>query len=145
MLYKLYNAKQAYELSLLAITVWREARGEGFEGMLAVAWSIRNRVKKPGKKWWGNDWEEVVLKRWQYEANLPERPNLLPGDPDVDKSFGMALAAAEDAYNTESGPDPVAGATHYYAWKLMPEPAWVKAKDTKFVRQIGGHRFYIAS
>lgn len=28
----------------LARTLWGESRGEGFEGQIAVAWTIRNRV-----------------------------------------------------------------------------------------------------
>ena len=141
-----YNRKQAYEMVLLALCVWREARNQPFEGKLAVAWSIRNRVMKPGKTWWGDDWETVILKRWQYTSFEKSDPNacLLPTDPALDKTWDDSLVCAERAY-LSSGVDTSQGATHYYNPKIVAAPAWVNAPGTRFVVEIGDHRFYVAS
>lgn len=140
----MYNKYQAWELSLIALCCWREARNQGFDGMLAVAWSIRNRVMAPGKQWWGEDWEEVLLKRWQYTSFEKTDPNavLLPGDPSTDKAWKDAIDCADRAY-LGAGVDPTNGATHYYAVSIPP-PKWVNAVGTVFKVQIGDHRFYQA-
>jgi spore germination cell wall hydrolase CwlJ-like protein len=142
-----YTRETAWELALLALVVWREASNQGFDGMLAVAWSIRNRVLKPGKTWWGDDWEEVILKRWQYTSMERSDPNAtrVPGDPAKDPSWADALRAAELAYLGDAV-DPTEGATHYYnPIAVRDTPAWVTAAGTRFVKQIGLHRFYVAS
>lgn len=39
---------------ILARTIWGEAMGEGLDGMIATAWTIRNRVfDGKAKSWWG--------------------------------------------------------------------------------------------
>lgn len=42
-----------FDLEIMALTVWAEARGEGNEGMAAVAWVIRHRWENPG--WWSRN------------------------------------------------------------------------------------------
>lgn len=141
-----FNKAAAWEFVLLALCAWREARNQGFNGMLAVCWSIRNRVYRSGKTWWGDDWEEVILKPWQYSSFNKNDPNasLLPGDPAADLTWGSALACAERAY-LGTGVDPTLGATHYYNPKVVTTPpAWVTAPKTVFKLQIGDHKFYIA-
>lgn len=62
-------------LDTLTKTIWGEARGEGREGMIAVAWVILNRASIGG--WWGNSIETVCLKPWQFScwnANDPNAP-----------------------------------------------------------------------
>ena len=139
-----YTKEQAWELCLLALCAWREARSQGFQGMLGVCWSVRNRVNNPN--WWGKDWEEVVEKKWQYSSFNPDDPNtkLLPGDPAKDQAWADALMAAEQAYAAR-GVDPTQGATHYYSTSMKTPPTWATAKDTVFKVQIGDHRFYRAS
>jgi len=138
--------EQAWELSLLALCVWREARGESLQGKIAVAWSIRNRVTKPGVTWWGDDWEEVIEHKFQYSSFNPDDPNAkkLPGDPSKDASWRDSLLAAEQAY-TGAGLDPTNGATHYYAPSVVAAPAWTKDKNSVFKTKIGAHEFWIAA
>lgn len=142
----LYSKEQAWELSLLALTIWREGQNQGAAGMLAIGWSIRNRVLRAGKTWWGDDWEEVILKPWQYTSMMASDPNAvkLPGDPSIQKPWADALAAAEAAYSG-AGVNPIGDATHYYNPRVVAEPAWVKAPGSKFIKQVGDHRFYIAN
>ncbi len=141
---KIYTTVTAWQLCLLALCVWREARDQGFTGKLAVAWSIRNRVMKAGKTWWGDTWEEVIEKKWQYSSFNPDDPNakLLPGDPATDPAWAASLQAAERAW-LGFGPDPSQGATHYYNPSMVTAPAWV-ASATLTVK-IQDHSFYIAN
>lgn len=139
-----YTKEQSWELCLLALCAWREARDQGLTGMLAVCWSVRNRVNNPS--WWGKDFEDVIEKKFQYSSFNPDDPNdkLLPGDPSKDPAWAAALTAAEAAY-TGTGTDPTNGATHYFSVSMKTPPAWVTASGTVFEIQIGAHRFYKAA
>ena len=141
-----FNRNQAYELILLAVLEWREASNQPYDGKLAVAWTVRNRVLKPGKSWYGDDWEEVVLKRWQYTSFEKSDPQStkLPGDPSKDKSWEDSLRAAEAAYLGQ-GQDPSLGSTHYFAPKSVAKPAWADAPGSTYKCTIGDHWFYVAT
>lgn len=141
---KLYTSTTAWEMCLLALCVWREARNQAFDGKLAVAWSIRNRVMKVGKTWWGDTWEEVIEKKWQYSSFNADDPNakLIPGNPVDDLSWAESLQAAERAY-LGLGIDPSQGATHYYNPSIVGAPAWIA--DATFTVKIQDHSFYIAN
>lgn len=143
----LLNPAQVWEVALLALTVWREARGESWQGKLGVAWSIRNRTMHPGQDWWGNDWEEVILKKWQYSSiSDPNDPNikLLPGDPRSDPSWSDCLTIACKVYSNSIA-DPTGGATHYHSAFMATPPAWVRAPGTSFHCRLGNHLFYTAA
>jgi len=130
------NPSEAWEFSLLALCIWREARGESLTGKIAVGWSIRNRVEKPS--WWGTSYPEVILKPWQYSSFNHGDPNatLYPGTKDF--AWIDCLDAAEAAYTAHT-PDPTGGATHYYATSMAP-PTW--ASTGKMTVEIGNHRFF---
>lgn len=150
--HKTLGRYSSWKMILMALTAYFEAANQGEEGMRAVCWTIRNRAVMPGQQWWGNTIEEVVLKPWQYSALAGKQgggregalTSILPGDPATNAAWDTALKVAETAY-LGMGIDPTDGATHYYAPKLIKEPAWVKAPGTTFKRQIGGHLFYKAN
>ncbi len=52
-----------YDLVMLALTMWREAQGEGREGMRAVGHVIRNRVLNGSEPW-----DVVITKKWQFSS-----------------------------------------------------------------------------
>ena len=143
---KSYTYLESYELILLAILIWREARNQPIEGKRAVAWSVRNRVLKPGKTWYGDDWEEVVLKPWQYTSFEKSDPNSskLPADPSKDAAWADSLLVADEVYRG-LGTDPTAGATHYYNPKAVAKPTWVDAPGSTYKCTIGDHWFYVAT
>lgn len=126
------------ELDTLARTCWGEARGEGHEGMVAVAHVILNRVARGG--WWGNTIEYVCRKPWQFSCWNTNDPNsaYLRGEKLIPRiEYEKALAAATQAMQDKV--DPTGGATHYYA-KSIKAPAWtVGAQATT---RIGSHLFY---
>lgn len=124
------------DVGLVALTVWREARGEPRQGKLAVAHSIMNRVLAPG--WWGSDVPTVVGKAWQYSSLTdPKDPQLVMW-PRWDPGWVECLEVARAAVlGTE--PHPAPGADSYFAVSI-PAPKW--ADPAKFVAQIGHHRFF---
>jgi len=128
---------KAYQLALFALVIWREARGEGAKAMLAVGFSIMNRVKRPS--WWGNDLISVISKKWQYSSMAA------PGDPQLilyptlgDSSFDQALETAQMVIDGKAL-NPVPGADSYYDDSIKP-PKWA-TKDT-LVAKLGKLNFH---
>ena len=128
---------------VLARTLWGEARGETVTGMVAVAWTIRNRVNDgKAKSWWGEGYAGVCLKPYQFSCWNKNDPNfpflsgakLIPVG-EMAKAVMVATAVMDGAY-----PDPTGGATHYYATTMQKAPAWAaKAKQTL---KLGHHVFF---
>lgn len=122
---------------ILARTIWGEARGEGADGMQAVANVVVNRVAHPG--WWGHTIQEVCQAPWQFScwnANDPNLIKLLNVDAS-DPAFAVALDIAAQAVDG-SLPDITGGATNYHAAGI--NPSW--AADMTETAQIGRHIFY---
>lgn len=125
------------DVDVVARTIWGEARGEGYDGMVAVANVIMNRVRRGG--WWGNTPREVCQKPWQFSAWNPTDPNLIKllnvdaGDP----QFAQALEIAAQAVAWQL-PDITNGATNYKVrgWYA----SWASAMT--LVAEIGRHEFY---
>ena len=128
-----------YEKVLLALVLWREARGEPIDAKRAVAWSIRNRVNHP--TWWGGDWATVITKKEQYSSMTHNGdPNCTKWPTATDTSWLACLEIAEAVYS-ESGTDPTNGATHYFDKSLdAAPPAWVASMVHTL--DSGGFHFY---
>jgi len=138
----LLNKNQAWEFALLALCIWREARGEGFQAKRAVGHVIRNRVMDPSKSWFSGDWEKVILQPFQFSSFNPGDPNAakFPGDPKTTPGWQECLDAAEDVYSGLMS-DPTNGATHYFDKSLKDNPPkW--AATAQFKVQIGNMYFY---
>ena len=128
---------------VLARTLWGEARGESLAGQIAVAWTIRNRVKDgKAKSWWGEGYAGVCLKPYQFSCwnrNDPNFAYLSGAKPIPFQEFAQAQIAA-DQVTSGKVPDPTDGATHYYATTMPAAPAWAsKAKQTL---KLGHHLFF---
>lgn len=98
-----------FEVMLLALTVWGEARGESYKGKLGVAFVICNRAKFSGNKISG-----VVLKAWQFSfwnTDDPSRDDISDIDPNSEV-WRECLKAAAAAY-FDLAIDPTHGATFY--------------------------------
>jgi N-acetylmuramoyl-L-alanine amidase len=132
-----------HDKDVLARTLWGEARGEGLAGMIAVAWSIRNRVEdhKPAS-WWGEGYAGVCQAPYQFSCwnkNDPNYPFLSGAEAIPATEFAAAQHAAE-AVIDGSAPDITGGATHYYATTMPKPPVWA-ALATQTLK-LGHHLFF---
>lgn len=128
---------------VLARTIWGEARGEGFDGMRAVAHVVKNRVED-GIAWNGFDWKSVCLKEWQFSTWLDHDPVHAANKQkmlNVGFEDSHYVIAWQIAGNVMAGGDDdlTNGADHYFNPGVVL-PDW--AADMTFVTRIGGHDFY---
>ncbi|RJX81247.1 cell wall hydrolase [Pseudomonas sp. LS-2] len=128
---------------VLARTLWGEARGEGLSGMVAVAWSIRNRVEDgKDRSWWGEGYTGVCQKPYQFSCWNKGDPNqpFLSGARQIPFRELAQCRLAADMVIDGKVPDPTSGATHYYAASMLTAPIWtVGAKKTL---TLGNHIFF---
>ena len=95
---------------MLALAIYREARGESIQAKIAVGCVIRNRVRCGG--WYGQGWFGVITKPSQLSSfNLGDRNSIVFGT-DTDPAWRDSVAAALRVMGCE--PDPTAGATFYF-------------------------------
>jgi N-acetylmuramoyl-L-alanine amidase len=139
-----YTANQAIEFGLLVTLVGREARGEIYDAMLGVAWSVRNRVTQP--RYWGHDWLSVMAHPEAYSSIYPPTkdndPNLRVYPDMTNAKWALVLEACENAY-WGIGPDPTNGATHYYDRSMDDDPpTWATDPQSEHVRDIGDLHFF---
>jgi len=131
--------QEGADVTFLALTLWRECRGESRDGKIAVAHSIMNRLASPK---WGNSVQAVVFQRLQYSSLTHAKdPQLttwpLPDDP----SWKECLQVA-DQVMSGSVPSPIGRADSYHDTSISP-PRW--ATPDNFIAQIGRLRFYQVS
>lgn len=131
-------AQSTQDLLTLARTIWGEARGEGWQGMAAVAGVIMNRVKRP--EWPGSVYA-VCTQRLQFSAwntNDPNYKKIQGLDLNsTDPEWRTALDIANRALNGTLG-DITLGADHYYN-PSVASPDW--ADPYAVTAQIGNHVF----
>jgi len=129
------------ELTLLATLVAGEARGEPYEGKVAVAWVARNRVLSGQDLWFGRGWHGVILKPWQFSCFNAKDPNRLklanPYRGFGEQVWRACYRAAAGVYFGFEG-DPTHGADHYHTEAV--DPSW-KDPD-KETCKISRHIFY---
>src|SRR5437899_3316856 len=110
------------ETFLVALAIWREARGESPEAKRAVGWVIRNRVQRGG--WFGTDYGAVILKPAQFSSFSAGDPNATRFPRSDDNSWRDAVTAAVEVLSPLQ-PDLTGGSTHYYDRSIAP-PAWTE-------------------
>ena len=139
------DAREFYrrlEADVLARTIWGEARGEGLEGMRAVANVIINRVKIAELKngfWWGNNIIQVCQKPYQFSCWNRSDPNFkkLQAVDETDIYFASALRIARRILINRLD-DNTSGSTHYHAKSISPY--WSRGEEP--CAHIGSHTFY---
>lgn len=125
--------------SLAAVTIWQEARGESYEGKLAVAEVIRNRMNK--KYTSDGTVPGTVLRPFQFSGWNTGDPNRIPSMRIREEDFTVkdCMRAWEAA--TFDKTQTVNGAVLYYAPKVVSEPSW--AKNCIKVAEVGNHLFFV--
>jgi spore germination cell wall hydrolase CwlJ-like protein len=126
------------EIAFMALTVWREARGQDDECIAGVAHSILNRVFRPS--WWGDDILAVIFKKWQYSSTTDPNDKQLTTWPEKKPriSWNKCMRIVEGVLAGEI-PNPAPGADSYFDDSISP-PYW--ADRNKFVVKIGRIFFY---
>ncbi len=114
------------DLYLLAKCVYAESRGEPYQGQVAVAAVILNRVKSPS---FPNTVSGVIYQPYAFTAVSDGQINLEPNS--------TAYSAAQDALN---GWDPTYGCLYYYNASTATSK-WIFSRKT--VVTIGKHVFAI--
>ncbi len=114
----------ANDLHLLAKAVYGEARGEPFEGQVAVAAVILNRVRSP---LFPNTIAGVIFEPLAFTAVADGQFYLTPNDE--------AYRAAQLALD---GWDPTGGALYYFNPATATSP-WIWSRP--YITTIGKHRF----
>jgi len=129
-------SKLVPDSALATICIWQEARGESYEGKLAVAEVIRNRMNR-------NDSSDgtvagTVLRPFQFSGFGAQDSNLIPSFKidDTDPVVIDCLRAWNESRNTNRAN----GAVLYYAKTIAP-PGWVK--NCVQVAEIGHHLFFV--
>lgn len=114
------------ELELLARVIHAEARGEDFEGQIAVGAVVLNRVEDDH---FPDTINGVVYQQGAFTAVIDKQIHLQPNE--------SAYKAAEAALR---GEDPTHGALYYYNPKTATD-RWIKTRPV--VKTIGNHTFSI--
>lgn len=110
------------------MNIYHEARGESFEGQVAVAEVVLNRMAKQS---WPNTACEVVWERKQFSWTINYKHKALNAN-----SLETARKAAKVAL---TGTNKAVNADHYHTIDIMP-PDWTD--DMEVVNVIGNHIFY---
>jgi hypothetical protein len=130
-------------LDILALCVWREARGEQDAGQRGVAHVCRNRTFVPF--WWNGqkagDYHAVILQPYQFSSFNWGDPNEIKWPDDNDPSFlackhnSMWVPCGVDEDNTD-------GATDYYDTSIPFPPSWGNQADYENTLNTGRLRFW---
>lgn len=103
-----------------ALTVYGEARSENEASMRAIAWIIKNRFNKAGKK----SYQQVVLRKTQFSCWLKSDKNyqklIHPGKNGYSsdkKSWLQIKKIVEEVYSAPKNQNPVPGVYCYFSGK----------------------------
>jgi spore germination cell wall hydrolase CwlJ-like protein len=138
------------ELQLMALTAFGEARGQGLDGMLAVASVILNRARFANQskehEWWGKTIGEVCLKDKQFscfnkgdvnreilEGLASDYQTMLQTNAVLKAAQWICRGALEGHLASNVG-----AATHYHS--IRARPAWAAAMHKLII--VGEHVFY---
>lgn len=118
------NSVSPNDMHLLARAVYSEARGEPFEGQVAVAAVVLNRVRSP---LFPNTISGVIFQPLAFTAVADGQFYLTP----VEESYRAAQLAV-------NGWDPSGGALYYFNPRTATS-AWIWSRP--YIKTIGKHRF----
>ncbi len=118
------SSSNSNDLNLLSRLVYGEARGEPYEGQVAVAAVVLNRVKNSN---FPNTIAGVIYQKGAFDVVSDGQINLTPNS--------TSKKAAQDALN---GWDPSYGSIYYFNPSTATNK-WIWSRP--YVRTIGKHRF----
>jgi N-acetylmuramoyl-L-alanine amidase len=125
------SAGELLDRFMIALCVWREARGETRRGKMLVASVIRNRVDD---RRWPDSYSGVVTQPLQFSCFNAGDPNAVLYPRATDPSWIDAVDAAQVVMSDGV----LTKANHYHVVGLKPK--WADA--SKAVANEGHHVFY---
>lgn len=117
---------------VLALCVWREARGESPRGKRLVAQTIENRVQD---KRWPETYVGVITQPFQFSSFNANDPNATKFPSETDEGWPACVAAADAVLESA---EPFTLANHYCTSTV--HPAW--RDDSKIVAIEQHHVFF---
>lgn len=123
-----------YDEWVMALAIWREARGEPVEGKIAVGEVIRNRMRTKNR--WRSTIVGVVTQPKQFSAFNAGDPNAVKFPKPTDGVWRQCCESVRAVMRNRA--DFTEGANHYHTKAV--KPYWVKGKTP--VCEIGNHVFY---
>ena len=126
--------------ALAIATIWQEAAGEPYEGKLAVAAVIRNRMKRKYQS--DGTVEDTVLRSFQFSGWNTGQGSLRQRSARLDDQDPVVQDCAK-AWKESELIDPTHGAVLYFAPKSVKEaPYWASANGVQLATVIHHHQFY---
>lgn len=120
-----YSLQDLEDIVLLARLVFAEARGEPYEGQVAVAAVLLNRLRDPG---FPSTVRAAIYQPRQFETVSNGTINQTPNN-----------LAYEAVLEARRGVDPTSGALFFWNPKKVSQTSWVWTREVKL--QIGDHVF----
>jgi spore germination cell wall hydrolase CwlJ-like protein len=119
---------------LLALCIWREARGESLDAKIGVRSVIANRCAMAPAQGFKHDVAANILHPWAFSSFMEGDPNASKYPIESDPSWAQSqIAASPQADNTM-------GAVFYFSRPLTEPPkAWGAVEHSA---TIGGLQFY---
>ena len=132
-----YTSQTAYDFVMLALCAWKEAQTQGYDGMLAVCWTVKNRAATPC--WWGGpSLSSIVTKPYQFSSFNANDPGVGKFPEDSDPSWQSALKAADDCISG-AAQDLTGGAVYYHDDSIPTPSEWGAVVQTA---QVGKLTFF---
>ena len=137
-----------YKWTLLALCLWREARGCSHQEKLAIALVICIRAADPAGSF-SKTITGVITAPSQFSSispphvnglSLAEWINATSWPAENDPNWIECCEIADSVGNATEGFDLTKGATHYYSTPIPKPPAW--ADPSRMTLQLGVFRFY---
>lgn len=128
-----------HDITIVAKTIYGEARGEPLVGKFAIAHVIKNRAALAHEHPHFGDGSpaSACLAKWQFSCW--NDPSALQSIPDDDIKLDMFKSIARSILNGNTA-DPTHGATYYYANWMPSPPDWAIGHTPCAV--IGKHLFF---
>ena len=138
-----YDINDIHSAELCA---WKEARGEGIEGMKAVLCVLKNRVGFTG---FAHTLHDVIYGKNQFTSmSVPSDPEFNLQPPAVDDAFSAALDIATALLEADISEDITNGAHYYANLHVIPKDGWfyrnivLNTVEHRLTAQIGKHTFF---
>lgn len=136
--------RETLTLATFGLMLWREARGEPEEGIIAVAHTVIERIARP--KWWSephHDVLSVIMKPYQYTSMTHRNdPQLFSMPAPHDGWFAKCMFIAEQVM-AGATTHPAPSASHYFnPDTVVVVPYWTRDETAKFITKIGRHDFW---